>query len=200
MNVLETFDPLLSAALERYQRFNHPEPRDLERIFGPVFATICNLAGSDPNRATELISAWDPTTITVETVRGAVAQLTAPAMGAMALARAHQAELEAELAADAAAHPLTARDCVVLERTKPLAERSRQSIEDELYECNRGKTRDGVKLQFVPCGYGHPHYDALTQELDRRDHEAAGVEYVPPAKDERPTPALSGYIGPRLGA
>ncbi len=193
MNVLETFDPLLSAALERYQRFNRPEPRDLERIFGPVLATICNLAGSDPNRATELISAWDPAAVTVETIRGAVAQLTAPTMSAMELARQRTAALLAEVAADAAAHPLTARDRVLLDRKKPLGERSRQSIEDEIYEANTGKTRDGVALPQVNARHWaalESHYTALEQELEKRDCAIAGVTYSGP-----PVKHTSGPVG-----
>ncbi len=193
MTILEMFDSSLSAALLRYQHWKNPEARDLQRIFGPVFTDIANVAGSDPNRATELISAWDPTTITVETVRGAVAQLTAPTMSAMELARRRTAALLAEVAADAAAHPLTARDRVLLDRKKPLGERSRQSIEDEIYEANTGKTRDGVALPQVNARHWaalESHYTALEQELEKRDCAIAGVTYSGP-----PVKHTSGPVG-----
>jgi hypothetical protein len=154
----------------------------LQKFFGAPFNAICKTAGVDPSRATSLIDSWDPSAVTIETLRGAVAQLTAPTMDAMELAKARQTELEAQIAADTAAHPPTERDRVLAERREtPLAQRSRQSIEDELYEANTGKTRGGVKLPQVNARHWkalEEHYTALEQELEQRDCALAGVPYV----------------------
>ena len=179
--------------LERLSKFNKPEPRDLQKIFGPALATIANVAGADPARVTEIIDSWDVASVTAETVKAAVTALTAPTMDAMALARVHQAELEAELRADSAAHPLTARDRVLLERLQtPLAQRSRQSIEDELYEANTGNTREGAALPRITARHWaaqESHFTALAQELERRDCAVAGVPYTDlPAKREAAAP------------
>lgn len=196
MNIIETFNPLLTSALERYQRFNNPEPRDLQKIFGPALATICNVAGVDPTRSVELISAWDPAAVTVETIRGAVAQITAPTMADMNAAKARQRALEAEIAADIAAHPPTERQKLqAMRRTTPLAARSRDSIYEEMREltsgciasrfCDvydapgdtrycRGERIPDAALRAMP----HTVVE-LQAELDRRDCEAEGVEYVP---------------------
>jgi hypothetical protein len=193
MNILDNFSPLLNSALERFQRFNNPEPRDLQKIFGPALETICNVAGVDPARATERISSWDPAAVTMETLHTAVRELTAPAMAEETDARARQAEIEAQIAADAAAHPLTARDRVLLERKKPLAERSRDSILAELFEARTGRIRGAVNGRYAESGerlpdivWGHiaERETELQNELDARDLRAHGIEPAP-VKDER---------------
>jgi len=195
MNYLETFNPLLNAALERYQHFNRPEPRDLLKIFGPTLATIANLAGADPNRATEIISTWDPAAVTAETLRAAVTEITKPTMDEMLTAKTKQVALEEELS-----KPLTARERVLMERVQtPIEQRSRQSILDELFEANSGRTRDGVKLPQIDARHWkalEPHFVALEQELEKRDCALAGIPYSgPPVKRNV---VMAGYgMGPQ---
>jgi hypothetical protein len=210
-DLLAKFEPMLTVALERFQRFKNPEPRDIARIFGPVLETICNVAGVDNARAASIIGSWDASTITADTLRSAVAELTKPTMSDMTAARAKQSALELELARDAAAHPLTARDRVLLERKKPLVERSRDSILRELFEIRTGCIRldsadengggwSGEKLPDVVwlTIAGEGREAKLQDELDARDCREHGVEYQP-SRAAR-TPVLSGYIGPRMGA
>lgn len=197
MNILETFNPVLTSALERFQRFKDPEPRDLQKIFGPALSTICNVAGVDSSRAASLIDTWDPAAVTMETLHSAVRELNKPAMLDMELARAKTAALSAEIDADIAAHPPTERQKLqMMRRNTPLSERSRDSIEAEMYELNschvriwdpnynEGQFRCGEELSHAVL-MNMPHtLEELRQELDRRDCEADGVEYQPPAKVE----------------
>jgi hypothetical protein len=195
MNILETFNPLLNSALERFQRFKDPEPRDLQKIFGPALSTICNVAGVDSARAASLIESWDPSSVTMDTLHSAVRELTAPTMADMTGARARQAALEAEIAADMAAHPPTAHDRVLLDRKKPLSGRSRDSILRELFEIRTGCIRLDVadedgrwssreKLPGIVCERlsADDRERILQGELDARDSSEHGVEYVPPVK------------------
>lgn len=187
--ILRTFDPLLTSALERFQRFQNPEPRDITKIFGPTFAAVCRAAGVDDARATMLVDSWSPAAITSEGLHSAVRELTAPTMSDMADARAKQEALEAELARDAAAHPLTERDRVLLARKQPLAQRSRQSIQDELNEANTGRMSDGTELPHLDQRHWDalaPHYAALEREIEERDCALAGIPYSgPPVKRDQ---------------
>ena len=68
----------------------------------------------------------------------------------------------------------------------------RSSIEDELYEANTGKTRDGAALPQINARHWvaqAAHFTALEQELERRDCAVAGVPYTDlPAKREAAAP------------
>lgn len=182
--ILSTFEPLFTVALERLSRFKGAESRDVVKIFYPIFASISRAAGVDESRAASLIASWDPSTVTAETLRGAVAQIIRPTMDTMELAKARQSEIDAQIAADSSAHPPTERGRVLAERSQtPLAQRSRQSIEDELYEANTGKTRDGERLPQISARHWkalEPHFAALEQELEQRDCALAGVPYLAP--------------------
>jgi hypothetical protein len=193
-DLLTKFEPMLSVALERFQRFQNPEPRDITKIFGPVLQTICNVAGVDNARAASIIESWDPAAITADTLRSAVAEITKPAMANMVAARAKQEALELELSRDAAAHPLTARDIVLLERKKPMGERSRDSITGELFEfrahCVRlaeanengnwgGEHLPGAVIDYMESTEGEARKLALENELYRRDCDAHGISYTP---------------------
>ncbi len=210
MNILETFNPLLSSALERYQRFNNPEARDLHKIFGPALATIANVAGVDQSRATKLIDSWDPASVTADTLRAAVAELTKPTIDVEAI-RLKQAALDAEIVGDLAKHPPTARDIVLQERKKPLRERSLDSIMRELFEIRTGKIRrdtadpnggwGGERLPAVVWDViaADGREATLQGEIDRRDLATHGLEYQAPVKTARASGADMSYLRPMRG-
>jgi hypothetical protein len=168
-------------AITRWSKWNKGSQGDALRILGPSLQAVCIDVDEPAERALEWLKSQAPEAITEPAIRAFAVSVSEIPVDVLTKARARMAEIEKELTEK----PLSARDKVLLERHKPLSERSRQSIEDELFECNMGRTRDGVELRFARCGYGHPHYDALTQELDRRDYEGeTGEKYTPPSKQK----------------
>ncbi len=152
-DLLAKFEPMLSVALERFQRFQNPEPRDITKIFGPVLETICNVAGVDKARAASIIGSWDVSTITADTLRSAVAEITKPTMAAMTAARAKQLALELELARDAAAHPLTARALFSWSERSPCA--SGHAIPLPLNFLNSARSASGLRKPMrMEIGWG----------------------------------------------
>ena len=167
--ILSIFEPLLAVGLLRLSKFNKPEARDLDKIFGPIFQAISRAAGIDEARATERISSWDPSeAITMEKLHSAVRELTAPTMDAMALARAKTAALLAETASTPT-QPRSER----WDPSIPLSERSRQSLYSEL---------KAEELNYNGMGLDGSRYVAINAELKRRDIALSGYNYTPLAQ------------------
>ncbi len=200
--ILNTFDPLLTAALERLSKFNRPEPKDMGRFFGPCFEAIARAADLDPAMLTNWLATQGPDTISRESITAFVRSLTEAPAATLEAARLRQAQLEAQIAAE---KPLTARELVLQERGQVLGERSRDSIEAELFELRTGHIRTykdgrwtyGAELPGIvmDCLSANNREAVLQRELDMRDCRAHGVEYHAPAKR---TAGVVGYgISPR---
>ena len=192
--ILNTFDPLLTAALERLDKFNRPEPKDVARFFGPCFEAIARAADLEPAVLTDWLATQGPDTISRESIHVFVRSLTEAPANVLEAARLRQTQLEAQIAAE---KPLTARETVLMDRQQPLSERSRRSIEDELYEAHFCKTRDDVDLPDLSREQWRalePHYAALEQEIAKRDCRIHGLEYHPPVESKNVQPV--GYAMP----
>jgi hypothetical protein len=186
-------EPILKDAITRFSKFNKPEQRDALRILGPALEAICLDAKAPAERATEWLQSQNPESLTAESVREFLRSLTeAPAIELEA-ARARQEQIERETQ-----KPLTARELVLLERQKPLAERTRQSIADELNEANTGRMADGTDLPHLDRRHWdalEPHYAALERELEMRDCTIAGIPY---SGDKEKHTGMVGYaMSPR---
>jgi hypothetical protein len=137
----------------------------LPKFYLAPLEAVCRLAGVSADGLTERIASWEPPTVTMETLRSAVTDLTAPTMSEMALARAKTDALTAELAS-VPKQPRSER----WDRDIPLSERSRESIYAEM----KAET-----LNFNTMGCDGSRYKALDQEILRRDIALSGYNYTP---------------------
>jgi hypothetical protein len=197
--ILNTFDPLIIAALERLSRFNKPESKDVIRFFGPCFAAITRAADLEPAALSDWLAAQTPESISLESIHELVRSLTEVPEATLEAARARQDQLDRELANE---RPLTAREAVLLERTEPLGGRTRDSILAEMFEAKSGYIRGTVSGNYAERGERLPdaawcaiaaRLPELQEELDRRDCAAAGVEYTAPEKVNHRSYASPGY-------
>src|SRR5713101_7482140 len=103
--ILNTFDPLLTAALERLSKFSKPEPKDVQRFFGPCFEAISRAANLEPAVLTDWLATQGPDTITHESIHAFIRSLTEAPADVLEAARARQEQVEREVSEK----PLSAR-------------------------------------------------------------------------------------------
>ena len=152
-------EPILTDAVIRFTKFNKPSQADALRILGPSLRAICLDVKEPAERATEWLS-QPVENINADSINAFVRSVTEVPAATLEAARLKQAQLEREL------KPFSERDKVLLERQQPLSERSRQSIEDELYEAHHCRTRDGIELPDLSREQWaalEPRYKALEQ-------------------------------------
>jgi hypothetical protein len=145
------FQPLLDAGLVRLGKFKNPEPRDIEKIFGPVFETIALAAGNDKRRAAHMLRVV--TESPVEDVDAEKLQACVAGLVYRAEDEDAQIALENELAGNHS-------------RELPLAQRSRTSLEREIAEGWRRNTGPSTKRAKL-----------LEDEIERRDARAQHRPY-----------------------
>ena len=147
------FQPLLDAGLARLGKFKNPEPRDIEKIFGPVFDTIALAAGNSKRVAASVLGvvANSPVEdIDAAKMRAAVAGLTF-----------RSDDENAQIALQAEIDGLDDRSVI-------LAQRSRLSLQKEAAQCWKRGTQSGALRAMH-----------LEDELERRDAKAQGRPYEP---------------------
>jgi hypothetical protein len=172
--IMEVFAPQLEVGLTRINAFKDPEQRDATKIFLPIFQSICR-AADIPEKFADVIGRNFPLPLPDEkldmnTVRVHV-ELLVRFSAPEKTVRDKQRALDAEIAG-------------VDDRSAPLAERSKDGIEKELWEIRRGCIRgsrdedgrwmSGEKIpgMVVDRMAANGREERLQAELDRREREA----------------------------
>jgi hypothetical protein len=149
-----TFEPLFTVGLERIQKFNKPELRDMVKIFAPVFNSICKAADVPADGVSSLLESLDPNAVTLDGLCSVVNKLTfKPAEQIRALNK--QEALRADIEG-------------IDDRSAPLAQRSRTSLQKEIAEGWKRNSEASTKRAMLQ-----------EDELERRDAEAEGRAYEP---------------------
>jgi hypothetical protein len=177
--ILEIFNPQLEAGLARTNSFKNLQQRDVTRFFGPVIESVCRASGIPPELGAVAADGFplpEPgEKLTMADVQAIVEMLVvlrdqdnpAPRVEA---AQDRQIALEAEV---------TGTD----DRKAPLARRSQEGIQKELFELRTGYVRGpqdaegrwtyGKKIPDVVMDKmsANNREEKLQAELDRREVE-----------------------------
>jgi hypothetical protein len=176
--LFETLTPLFEAGLARVRAFKDPQPKDVVRFFEPTLLSACKVLGLEErfgNMSARALGDTPLENLDMDSLRAAIEGLAAVA-GVRDPVADKQAALTAEVAG-------------IDDRLAPLAQRSRDSIQRELFEIRLGSIR-GERDEATgrhARGKGIPpmvwekmcrgnREAKLQAELDRR--EAASFELV----------------------
>src|SRR5271157_674557 len=129
-------EPVVNDAITCWSKWKNPSQADAVRKLGPALESVCLSVQVPIERATEWLQAQSTESITAEAIREFVRSTTEIPAEDLQRMKAHTNAL-----LDEPSRPATARELVIEERCKPLADRSRSSIEAELFEIRTGRIR-----------------------------------------------------------
>jgi hypothetical protein len=174
--ILEIYEPQLEVGITRLNSFKNLEERDAAKIFGPILESICRAADipTEIGKSLDGFMFMPGESPDMNSARAMIELLFIVGNQDKPTDRAHAMDRQAALEAEVAG---------LDDRTAPLARRSKDGIEIELWEIRTGHLREkdaegrwafGKKIPGIVIDRmaANGREERLQAELDRRELEA----------------------------